>query len=577
MRKSYTPRGTSSGSELFSASRSTQRGRVGRGDFAPGYDDRRNPISCRPSNSSFNFSHSASTVRERYEALDADSNSIDEYLSVSGSSTTHARELLSKIRSSDHGRGSTIGSRAWDQEVSLADRGTARGVYSEPKPLRSLPRNISVPSPRRRLDFCQDDEEMCENHGMNSMNVSAPSPSRHELLVMQDVLKKKDSEAADLRRELSAKDNEMDDLRREMEKLKVEHEENISSARSELLVSFKKDMKEMKTEWERACQRVKDESDSTQRALETELDHAIQCKNSLEREMKRVKAECSIQMEEEHARYKKTMEDLKRSNEEDLERLRDMFEKLSESTKRSTAKIESELKEEIHALLEENERVKMSYEESRSELQICKADLQEVNANYKKSLDENLLLQKESTISMNKLEEASAERDTAARFCENLECELTNAKKDFQRVDSEYQLCQEERTFFKKELEEAVKSRDEIKSEYDQVAKKLVDVQEELRLSQRTKESTEHEMAIMKERMKRSLDRAIDEKDRTQKRYNELEKEQEGASVKKRAETSKYLEEIEQLKSANKQLMRERDELKEELIDVLEAASAYQS
>eukprot|EP00571_Detonula_confervacea_P000638 CAMPEP_0172321896 /NCGR_PEP_ID=MMETSP1058-20130122/44583_1 /TAXON_ID=83371 /ORGANISM="Detonula confervacea, Strain CCMP 353" /LENGTH=1036 /DNA_ID=CAMNT_0013037507 /DNA_START=105 /DNA_END=3215 /DNA_ORIENTATION=+ len=471
---SYTPRGGSSRAELYSTpprsplsrpspldARSTSRSRLSReqGYSEREYDDHRNPVSeGRTYSHSSSFNRSASTMRDRFDN--------DDDHSIGGSSAAHARDVLSKMR----GGAATATNRT----------AMERGMYSEPSkpPLRSLGRSmnaLSVSSPRRRLDLHSSphDENAYENH--HPQDINAMPASRYEVMGMKEELKKKESEA--------------NHLRREMDELSIKYEENMTNVRSKLVSTFKEDMQEMKTEWEEAFQRLKDESDTTQRAMEMELSEVTGAKADMESELGEVKAEYRSQMEEEKSRSKESMEELKRSKEEDLERLRSMYEEHLDGTKNSASNVEGELKEEIHMLLEENEKVKMCYENLETELSRYKSDLDELNSNYQKAVNENIRWEKEATSYKEELDDVCDENEKHARHNKVLESDLSDTKGELERMSSQYQRSQAEKSRFEKEYNAAAKDRDTASTGYDDLVKKLDSIQEERTLESRYTEA----------------------------------------------------------------------------------------
>eukprot|EP00578_Thalassiosira_sp_NH16_P019066 CAMPEP_0181095044 /NCGR_PEP_ID=MMETSP1071-20121207/10315_1 /TAXON_ID=35127 /ORGANISM="Thalassiosira sp., Strain NH16" /LENGTH=1212 /DNA_ID=CAMNT_0023177411 /DNA_START=133 /DNA_END=3771 /DNA_ORIENTATION=+ len=288
--------------------------------------------------------------------------------------------------------------------------------------------------------------------------------------------------------------------RHEMSDLQNKYEENMAAVRSKLVSTFKEDMQEMKTEWEEAFQRLKDESDTTQRAMEMELNEATQCRADVEGELGELKTEYLTQMEDlkrskeedlekEKARSMERMEELKRSKEEDLERLRSMYEEHLDSTKKSASDVESGLKEEIHMLLEENEKVKLCYENLETEMQRARNDLEEMNSNYQKAISDSLRWEKEATSCKEELDDVCDENDKHARRNKALEDDLNDTKGELERMTSQYQRAQAEKMRFEKEFNAAAKDRDEASTGYNDLVKKLDSIQEERILESRYTEA----------------------------------------------------------------------------------------
>lgn len=532
----YTPRGatapSSSRADLYTtppprspidAGRSKSRSRFGRdrdyNDRDREYNDRdrgdehRNPLNEGRSGGGYGHSMSAyqgrskSTMRDRdpHQSSRFEDEESEDRQSIG--SSAKARDVLSKMRSGGRGLDRDRGGGG-----GILDRvGADRGMYTEPSNKAAMRRNIQPgTSPRvRRLDLhrpSHEEDDMMygsnsgslphhhssENHDMN-MNPT----SRYEVMGMKEELKKKDNATASLRREI--------------EEMTVKHEENMTSVRSKLVSTFKEDMQEMKTEWEEAFQRLKDESDTTQRAMEMELNEVTRASADKEGELNELRVEFRNQMEEEKNRYKQEMEELavrskeqlgdlkteyrtqmeelKRSKEEDLERLRAMYEEHLDNTKQSASTAESELKEEIHVLLEENEKVKMCYENLETEMSRCKNDLDELNSNYQKAINENLRYEKDTVAYKEELDDVLDENDKRSRRNKALEDELSDVKTELERMTSQCQRAQAEKTRFEKEYDASAKERDATAAEYDDLVKKLGGVQEERALESRYTEA----------------------------------------------------------------------------------------
>ena len=74
-----------------------------------------------------------------------------------------------------------------------------------------------------------------------------------------------------LQDELDKRESETANLRRDMDEMRSGYEEEMAAVRSKLVSTFKEDMQEMKTEWEDAYTRLKEEGESKMRSLEKEL------------------------------------------------------------------------------------------------------------------------------------------------------------------------------------------------------------------------------------------------------------------------------------------------------------------
>ena len=125
----------------------------------------------------------------------------------------------------------------------------------------------------------------------------------------------------------STHENESALLHREIHEMQTKHEEDVTTIRTKLVATFKEDMHEMKTEWEEAFKRLKEESDTTQPAMSMELNDSARAKAEVETQL----AEYCTMIEDERQRFavnqQSEMEELKKSKkEEDLERLRRMYE-----------------------------------------------------------------------------------------------------------------------------------------------------------------------------------------------------------------------------------------------------------
>lgn len=419
------------------------------------YEDHRNPISEGRDQGTRSRYYSSSIDDD-----DADDHSIDGPSSAQhASSAAHARDVLSKMRSRN------LGSRM---------------------------NGLAMASPRRRLDMhtsshsspavVNDDynrqhDDYTRQHDDN--NYENQTASRYELLGMKEELKKKDVEVMA--------------LRQDQEEMSIKYEENMAAVRTKLVSTFKGDMHEMKAEWEEAFQHLKDESDTTQRAMDLELSEVTGLKADVESELVELKAEYRSQMDLEKSRAKEGMEELKRSKEEDLERLRSMYEEHLDGTKKTAADVEGELKEEVHMLCEENERVKMCYENLeknlQGELERYKADLEEVNSSYQKTVGENIRWEKEVVSIKNELNDVMDENDQRAHQGKVLETNLNNTKSEMERISSQYQRSQAEKARFEKEYNAAAKDRDTASAGYDDMVKKLDSIQEERTLESRYTEA----------------------------------------------------------------------------------------
>ena len=402
-----------------------------------------------------------STSRGRYGG-GGDSYGVDDH-----------RNPMSDGRFGGGGRSSSLRDRFDDNDI-MDDMS-----HTESRPLRNLGRSFSAASPRLRrhnnttnimLDDMDDDDDM-----MYENVTGGGGASKYEILGMKEEIKKKD--------------NETSALRREMDGMSLKYEDNMSSVRSKLVANFKEDMQEMKAQWEDAFQRLKEESDATQRALEVELTEATSTKSEMEKEVNELKSEFRTQIEEEKARSQSRMEELKRSKEEDLERLRSMYESHLDSTKKSASDVESELKDEIHMLLEENEKVKLCYDNLENEMARCKSDLEELSANYQKALNENLQWEKDATSYKEELDDVCDENNQRARMNKQFEEELLTVKGELERTTSQYQRVTAEKTRFEKEYNAAAKDRDEASAGYNDLVQKLDDIQEERTLESRYTEA----------------------------------------------------------------------------------------
>lgn len=291
--------------------------------------------------------------------------------------------------------------------------------------------------------------------------------SRYEILGMMEDLKMKGKQVSLLRREITEAEmkheEEVSHLNREMNQMQARHDEDVASVRTKLVSTFKEDMQEMKTEWEDAFQRLKDESDATQRAMEGELNDSARAKSDAEAQL----AEHRTVIEEERRRFTEEMEDLKKSKEEDLERLRSMYEEHLNG-----------LKEDTKMLLEENEKVK--------------SDLDELNSDYDKALKASVRWEKEALNLKGELNNVCDENDNYARHCEALEEKQTRLEREYDAAKDEFerhQQTQAEKTRLEKELNIAVKERDEAMAGYDDLVKKLDEIQEERTLESRYTEA----------------------------------------------------------------------------------------
>ena len=123
----------------------------------------------------------------------------------------------------------------------------------------------------------------------------------NEMRRKQEELREK--EKAQLRREMaemqSTHENESALLHREIHEMQTKHEEDVTTIRTKLVATFKDDMHEMKTEWEEAFKRLKEESDTTQRAMSMELNDSARAKAEVETQL----AEYRTMIEDERQRF----------------------------------------------------------------------------------------------------------------------------------------------------------------------------------------------------------------------------------------------------------------------------------
>ena len=307
----------------------------------------------------------------------------------------------------------------------------------------------------------REKETSALHHDMNEMH------RKHEEL--------REKETTHLRREISELQSRYDEmserLHREIDGMQKHHEADVSGIRSKLVSTFKEDMHEMKTEWEEAFRKLKEDSDATQRAMSAELNDAARAKANVEAQL----AEYRAVKDDEQRRE---MDDLKKSKEEDLERLRRMYEEHLNG-----------LKGEINILLEDNEKVKMHYDklenENRrhydkleNENRRYKSDLSEISSDYDKALKESVRWEKEATNLKSELNNACDENDNYARHCEALEDKHNQVSSDLDRMTAQYDRAQTNNTRLEKELQA-----------YDDLVKKLDEIQEERTLESRYTEA----------------------------------------------------------------------------------------
>ncbi|KAL3784076.1 hypothetical protein ACHAW5_008016 [Stephanodiscus triporus] len=363
------------------------------------------------------------------------------------------------------------------QALDVLSRMRSGGITASRSPL------LRAPSPRgdRRGGAVLLDRE----DDIGTTTYDGVELSRYEILGMMEDLKMKGKQVSLLRREITEAEmkheeevsnlnremnqmqarheEEVSNLNREMNQMQVMHEEDVASVRTKLVSTFKEDMQDMKTEWEDAFQRLKDESDARQRAMEGELKDSARAKSDAEAQL----AEHRTVIEEERRRFTEEMEDLKKSKEEDLERLRSMYEEHLNG-----------LKEDTKMLLEENEKVK--------------SDLEELNSEYDKALKASVRWEKEALNLKGELNNVCDENDNYARHCEALEEKQTRLEREYDAAKDEWErhrLTQAEKTRLEKELNTAVKERDEAMAGYDDLVKKLDEIQEERTLESRYTEA----------------------------------------------------------------------------------------
>ena len=427
---------------LDSVRSASARSSSGRFSSNSGGDDHRNPKSEGRSSSSSHFGYGRYNDDDEYDDQSHDV--------VSYSSSTNARELLSKMRHSTGGTG-----------------GGGGRYSSEHHRSSSVGRGISMSSPRRRnFDHHRLHTTTTDSADMfdHVNNITSSSTSQYAVIGLKEELKKKDQETSYLRREITD--------------MQAKQEDNVNHVRSKLLA----DMKEMKAECEDALHSMEMELSEVNRIksdMERELDEMkTECtaqlnsmKSECQAQMDSMKSECQAQMEAEKRSSKERMDELAKTKEEDLERLRSMYEEHIDVTKRTAANVEQQLKEEVRVLFEENERVKLAYEE------------------YQKVLNDAVLWEKEANNYKEELDDVLDENDKHVRRTKALENELTDIKSELERMSSQCQRVQAEKTRFEKEFDSAVQERNEAMTKNEELTKKLEDVQEERTLESRYTEA----------------------------------------------------------------------------------------
>ena len=409
-----------------------------------GNDDHRNPKSEGRSSSSSHFGYGRYNDDDEYDDQSHDV--------VSYSSSTNARELLSKMRHSTGGTGGGGGGGRYSSEHHRSS---------------SVGRGISTSSPRRRnFDHHRLHTTTTDSADMfdHVNNITSSSTSQYAVIGLKEELKKKDQETSYLRREITD--------------MQAKQEDNVNHVRSKLLA----DMKEMKAECEDALHSMEMELSEVSRIksdMERELDEMkAECtaqlnsmKSECQAQMDSMKSECQAQMEAEKRSSKERMDELAKTKEEDLERLRSMYEEHIDVTKRTAANVEQQLKEEVRVLFEENERVKLAYEE------------------YQKVLNDAVLWEKEANNYKEELDDVLDENDKHVRRTKALENEVKDIKSELERMSSQCQRVQAEKTRFEKEFDSAFQERNEAMTKNEELTKKLEDVQEERTLESRYTEA----------------------------------------------------------------------------------------
>ena len=389
-------------------------------------------------------------------------------------------------------------------------------------------------------------------------------PSKYEIMGMKEQLKKQENTRLHLEEALenaisekvqmeTRLRDELSDFNRqkqeEMERLHKKYTDEAVEQRSKLVETFKDDMMEMKTEWENAFTRLKEEADGTKRALLQELENASDAKIDLETRLGEVTAEYKSLLEEEKDRARDRIEEVKRGKEEELERLRGMYEEHLESLKSKQEEERDGLKDEIQILLEENEKIKVCYENLEEEMDRAKKELHEMNIRCQAAVSDNVNYEKEVSNLKDEVDDLLDENDKLKRTVHDIQEEVKDVKLKMERASKESSRTNSELSRVNRELDEMEQQKNTLHKDYKELSKKLEGMEEERELETRYTE------ALVKQR-----DNMNDIIENCQAEMEELKAGQEDYDALK-SELGNTLEELDSARSELKKMDGMKDEL----------------
>lgn len=397
-------------------------------------------------------------------------------------------------------------------------------------------------------------------------------PSKWEIMGMKEQLKKNESTRHHLEEALENAISEkistenrlredMNELQRnkaeELDRLHKKYADEAIAQRNKLVETFKDDMMEMKSEWENAFTRLKEEADATKRALMHELENASDAKVDLETRLGEITAEYRSNLEEERERQQERMDDMKKEKEEELEKLRFRYEEHLDGIKNKHEEEREGLKDEIQILLEENEKIKMCYENLEEEMERAKKELHDMNMRCQAAVSDNVNYEKEVAGLKDEVDDLLDENDKLKRQVHNIQEEVKDVKMEMDRVSKENGRAQSELSRVNRDFDDAEQERNSLSKENKELVKKLETLEEERELETRYTE------ALVKQRdnMNAIIENCqgeIDELKASQEDYDALYKEAE----KSRAELKQMegmKEELAAVSSKADSLQRERE------------------
>lgn len=422
---------------------------------------------------------------------------------------------------------------------------------------------------------------------------------------LEQELMAKDSELRTINSELATKDSQILELTRKLQSMEQANHK-LSSDRYRMVAEsdrlaekYTKDLDDIEVEYKKALDEAVAENDMLRR----DLDEAREARETLqsENELFRIDERESRMLRGENEKLKNDIEDMRRMRylaEEDLE--------ICQRNAKEMQLLERDLKERQHYVKDietKYDDMKKLHDIAQQDLKTSQHTIRELESKYDEAV-------KDKTRAEARCEEAVREKDRHETVAEDM-------KLSYHRILEEK--IREENT--NKELRQEL---DNANDEFDSLAKENNSLKGRLELLDEVTEALEiamdekneavgefHELRRENERLQdaiesitSTLENALDEKTRTlnrvtlekeeiKNRYDDLEREMTMLQSKRESEVymtemltkqrdklnvsmDKYLDEIEKLKQTNSELMFQRDDLKKELICVLETASGYQ-